>query len=76
LHGRGIARALWEHGKSRSGSATFLVNSSLPAVPVYQRFGFVAKDGPQSANGLTFVPMEYSQEAGASSEPGPPRSPS
>ena len=58
-HGRGIARALWEHARTLSGSATFVVNSSLPAVPVYQRFGFVVKDAPQSARGLTFVPMEY-----------------
>ena len=42
---------------------TFVVNSSLPAVAVYQRFGFVVKDGPQAASGLTFVPMEYSQSA-------------
>ena len=60
-HGKGIARALWEHAKSLSGSTTFVVNSSLPAVPVYQRFGFVAKAAPQSDKGLTFVPMEYSQ---------------
>ena len=62
-HGRGLARALWEHAKSRSDSTTFVVNSSLPAVAVYQRFGFVVKDGPQAASGLTFVPMEYSQSA-------------
>lgn len=60
-HGKGIARALWEHAKALSGSPTFVVNSSLPAVPVYERFGFVAKDSPQSARGLTFVPMEYSR---------------
>ncbi|KRD73544.1 GNAT family N-acetyltransferase [Lysobacter sp. Root983] len=58
-HGRGIARSLWERAKSESGSDKFMVNSSLPAIPVYQRFGFVAKDGPQSKNGLVYVPMEY-----------------
>ena len=59
-HGQGIARALWEHAKAQSGtSGSFVVNSSLPAIPVYERFGFVAKDGPQQANGLVFVPMEY-----------------
>jgi GNAT superfamily N-acetyltransferase len=58
--GKGVARALWEHARSRCGSSVFVVNSSLPAVAVYERFGFVVKDGPQSANGLTFVPMEYS----------------
>ena len=59
-HGQGIARALWEHAKAQSGrTGGFVVNSSLPAIPVYERFGFVAKAGPQTANGLVFVPMEY-----------------
>lgn len=56
---QGVARALWEHAKSRSGSDRFIVNSSLPAVSVYERFGFVASGAPQSKNGLTYVPMEY-----------------
>lgn len=58
-HKQGVARALWEHAKSESDSSKLFVNSSLPAVPVYERFGFVAKDAPQSKNGLVFVPMEY-----------------
>lgn len=58
-HGQGIARQLWERAKADSGGTAFIVNSSLPAVPVYQRFGFVAKDGPQRKNGLVYVPMEY-----------------
>lgn len=61
-HGRGIARALWEQAKSESASQAFMVNSSLPAIPVYERFGFVAKDTPQSKNGLVYVPMEYLRE--------------
>lgn len=62
-HKQGVARALWEHAKSRSGSSTFIVNSSLPAVPVYERFGFVAKDAAQSKNGLVFVPMKYERHS-------------
>lgn len=58
-HGRGIARTLWEHAREKSGSSVFIVNSSPPAVPVYERFGFVAKEAPKTVNGLTFVPMEY-----------------
>ncbi|WP_332939868.1 GNAT family N-acetyltransferase [Lysobacter sp. CCNWLW3] len=57
-HGQGIARALWEQARSDSGSQTFVVNSSLPAIPVYERFGFVAKAEPQTKNGLVYVPME------------------
>ncbi|RNF84164.1 GNAT family N-acetyltransferase [Montanilutibacter psychrotolerans] len=68
-HGRGIARALWEHAKALSGSTRFIVNSSLPAVPVYERFGFVAKDTPQSARGLTFVPMAYDEAADSACAP-------
>ena len=58
-HKQGVARALWEHAKAESGSSVFVVNSSLPAIPVYERFGFVAQGGPQTKNGLVYVPMEY-----------------
>ena len=62
-HKQGVARALWEYAKSQSGSSTFVVNSSLPAIPVYERFGFVIRGAPQSKNGLMFVPMEYGYES-------------
>lgn len=57
-HGQGVARALWEHARSRSTSRAFTVNASLPAIPAYQRFGFVVKGPPQSKHGLLFMPME------------------
>lgn len=63
VHGQGIARALWEHVKFLSSHSTFTVNSSLFAVPVYERFGFIAKTPPQTANGLVFVPMEYAHDS-------------
>ena len=60
-HGRGIARRLWETLHSRmetAGDSPVTVNSTLHAVPVYQRFGFVAT-GPETArDGIVFVPME------------------
>ena len=62
-HGQGIARALWEHAKALSGHSTFTVNSSLFAVPVYERLGFVAKAPPQTADGLVFVPMGYAHDS-------------
>ncbi len=58
-HRRGIARALWEHAMALSDHSTFTVNSSLFAVPVYERLGFVARTPPQTANGLVFVSMGY-----------------
>jgi GNAT superfamily N-acetyltransferase len=58
-HRQGVARALWQHAKARSCSSSFTVNSSLFAVPVYERLGFVATATPQSKDGLEFVPMVY-----------------
>lgn len=59
VHGKGIARALWEHARDTSSHSTFTVNSSLSARPAYERLGFVAKTSPQKFNGLAFVPMTY-----------------
>jgi GNAT superfamily N-acetyltransferase len=58
-HRRGIARALWEHARARSAATAFTVNSSIFAVPAYERLGFTAVDVPQTKDGLVFVPMEY-----------------
>lgn len=62
-HGRGIARALWEHVRSMSAERVFTVNSSLYAAPVYERLGFRATAAPRKADGLEFVPMEYRIES-------------
>ncbi len=58
-HRQGVARALWEHVRAQSAAAVFTVNSSLFAVPVYERLGFRSVDSPQRKDGLEFVPMEY-----------------
>lgn len=61
LHGRGIARRLWgvarEAALAAGGSGRFTVNSSLPAVPVYERFGFVADGEAVVKDGLAYLPM-------------------
>ncbi len=62
-HRQGFARALWEHARAKSGSSSFTVNSSLFAVPIYERLGFTAKSAAQSANGLLFVPMVYGHDS-------------
>jgi GNAT superfamily N-acetyltransferase len=62
LHGQGIASTLWDIAKEAAASdgntGRFTVNSSVNAVPVYGRFGFVATGAVQVQNGIAFVPME------------------
>jgi GNAT superfamily N-acetyltransferase len=61
FHGRGIAARLWEIARSQSVAAgnpgRFTVNATRHAVPVYERFGFVAADALQIKEGVAFVPM-------------------
>jgi len=57
--GQGIARQLWDHARSASDSDHFVVRSSIYAVPVYEKFGFVI-NGPVSVrDGIAFQPMEF-----------------
>jgi GNAT superfamily N-acetyltransferase len=59
LHRQGLARALLERVMSTSDRSFFTVNSSLFAVPVYLRFGFVRAGEQQTRNGVTVQPMVY-----------------
>lgn len=58
---RGLARRLWTEAMEaalRAGNpGAFTVNASVYAVPVYERFGFVATGPRVEANGIAFVPM-------------------
>ncbi len=54
---RGIARQLWEHALRVHGRREYTVNASEIAVPVYEKFGFIAKAAPQTVKGVRFVPM-------------------
>jgi predicted GNAT family N-acyltransferase len=62
MHGQGIASTLWDIAKEAAASdgntGRFTVNSSVNAVPIYERFGFVATGAVQVQNGIAFVPME------------------
>jgi len=62
-HHQGIARALWDHVRARSSRKSFTVNSSIFAVPIYERLGFSAKEPPRKQDGLEFVPMEYRDDS-------------
>lgn len=62
LHGRGIARRLWQRAMRdavrRAGTRQFTLNASAMAAPVYRRFGFVDSGPPTvSRSGLLTQPM-------------------
>ncbi|MDF5808500.1 GNAT family N-acetyltransferase [Pseudomonas aeruginosa] len=56
-----MARALWARARelvSRAGySGVFTVSAALGAVPVYQRFGFVASGPVTTEHGVARLPM-------------------
>jgi len=58
---QGVARALWNQAHQaalQSGNlGEFTVNSSMMAIPVYERFGFVAAGEPVMTHGIAFLPM-------------------
>ena len=64
--GQGIAGSLWrqarEHALRAGGSNVFTVNSSLNAVVVYERFGFVPSGAQVQAHGIVFLPMRLALE--------------
>jgi GNAT superfamily N-acetyltransferase len=59
--GQGIASRLWLQARGhavRPGKpSVFTVNSSLNAVVVYERFGFVPSGAEVQAHGIAFLPM-------------------
>lgn len=59
--GKGISRLLW-HQLKTSVPGQITVNSSLYAVPVYRKLGFVAMGGIAEKNGIWFQLMEYAAD--------------
>lgn len=59
---RGLSRELWTRIKAYADAqgyrGDFTVNSSVPAIPVYERFGFQATGNVTRANGVEFLPMK------------------
>jgi GNAT superfamily N-acetyltransferase len=60
--GQGIARALWENITTHCACRSYVVQSSLNAVPVYKRFGFIESGAVAEKDGLQFQPMELNHE--------------
>ncbi|WOB06857.1 GNAT family N-acetyltransferase [Piscinibacter gummiphilus] len=61
FQGNRLASQLWATAKTDAVQAgnpgEFTVNSSLNAVPVYERFGFVREGEVQRMHGISFQPM-------------------
>lgn len=58
FQGNGISRLLWEHAREHCHCRSFTLRSSLYAVPVYKRFGFVESGPVGIKDGVSFQPME------------------
>lgn len=69
FQGKRLASRLWNIAKAealRAGNpGEFTVNSSLNAVPVYEKFGFVREGEVQHMHGISFQPMRLSGRNGA-----------
>jgi GNAT superfamily N-acetyltransferase len=61
FQGQGVARLLWQlasnHALTLGNLGRFTVNSSLGAIPVYERFGFVSNGTVIVKHGISFQPM-------------------
>ena len=62
FQGQGLGNKLWQLVKARaiqSGNpGNFTINSSLNALPVYEKFGFVASGPVVQTHGVAFQPMQ------------------
>ena len=56
--GKGISRKLWEFATNVCASEVYTLRSSLFAVPVYRKFGFIESDVAGEKDGIGFQPME------------------
>ena len=63
-HGQGIGRSLWNAFLSDSNQNEITVNSSLYAVGIYEKLGFIKTAEPQEDSGIRFVPMVYRNKKG------------
>ena len=57
-HGQGISKLLWEHAIAHSSSKVYTLQSSIYAIPIYKKFGFVEVGGTVVKEGISFQPME------------------
>lgn len=58
-HKEGIGRQLWNLMLRENPNHELTVHSSLYAIPVYERLGFVKTGAIQTENGITYLPMVF-----------------
>lgn len=58
-HNQGIGKSLWNAVLAENTSPTITVHSSLFAVEVYRKLGFIQTGDVQEDAGIQYVPMEY-----------------
>lgn len=56
---RGIGRALFNTILRENNASTVTVNSSVFALPIYKRLGFIQTDEMCMKDGIKYIPMEY-----------------
>lgn len=56
--GKGIANKLWKHTCEQCPAEKYTLRSSLYAVPVYKKWGFIETDSVKEKDGLKFQSME------------------
>ena len=56
---KGIANTLWQHVLGQNNAEKYTLRSSLYAVPVYKKWGFVETDSVREKDGIKFQSMEY-----------------
>ena len=58
-HGQGFGKSLWTALLADNFSDKITVNSSLYAVEIYRKLGFVQVGDEHEQDGIRYVPMEY-----------------
>lgn len=58
-HKQGIGKQLWNVMLSENPYHELSVHSSLYAIPVYERLGFVKTGEIQTEDGITYLPMMF-----------------
>ena len=56
--GKGLSRELWAFATNVCVSNVYTLRSSLYAIPVYRKFGFIESDVSGEKDGIGFQPME------------------